>query len=43
MASREHDVDFDRAVQQLARARVRLHVARRRRPMAPTPPTPPSA
>ena len=39
MTSRDTDVDFERAVQQLARARTRLQVARRRRPMAPTPPT----
>lgn len=39
MASRDSDVDFERAVRQLARARTRLTVARRRRPMAPIPPT----
>jgi F-type H+-transporting ATPase subunit epsilon len=39
MASRDTDVDFERAVRQLARARTRLTVARRRRPMAPIPPT----
>ena len=38
MSSRDTDIDFERAVQQLARARTRLNVARRRRPMAPTRP-----
>ena len=35
MASRDTDIDFERAVQQLARARTRLQVARRRRPDRP--------
>jgi len=38
MSSRDTDIDFERAVQQLARARTRLTVARRRRSRAPSPP-----
>jgi len=38
MSSRDTDIDFERAVQQLARARTRLTVARRRRSRVPSPP-----
>lgn len=38
MAHREEDIDFERAVRQIARARIRLSVARRRRTAAPRSP-----